>query len=59
MTTVQTVVTFIVRMTHDSAGSIKGVIERASTGAKRPVDGCDAVGPAIAEMLKADKERAS
>jgi hypothetical protein len=56
---VQTAVTFIVRMTRDSAGTVKGVIERASTGAKRPVEGCDAVGPAIAEMLKAEKERAS
>jgi len=59
MSTVQTAITFIVRLTRDSAGTVKGVIERASTGDKRPVDGCEAVGPALAEMLKADRERAS
>jgi hypothetical protein len=48
--------TFIVRLTRDEEGKVHGVVERASTGAKRPVDGFTDVGSVIAAMLNAERE---
>jgi hypothetical protein len=55
----QTVITFIVRMTRDDAGGLRGVIERAATGAKQPVESCEAVGAVIAAMLAAERKEPS
>ena len=52
-----TVVTFIVRMTRNEAGIASGIIERASTGAKQPVDRCEDLGRVVAEMLAAEPKK--
>ena len=44
-------VSFLVRVSLDQAGEVRGVIERVATGAKEPFTGADAIGPAIARML--------
>jgi hypothetical protein len=43
--------TFIVRLTRDKAGRITGVVEKVKTGRKARVEGLDAVGRAIGEMI--------
>lgn len=48
--------TFIVRLTRDEEGTVHGVVERASTGAKRPVEDFTTVGLVIAAMLNAERE---
>jgi len=43
--------TFIVRMTRDGRGLLRGVVERVRTGEKERVDGIEAVSPLVARML--------
>jgi hypothetical protein len=43
--------TFVVRLTRDEAGRITGVVEQVKTGLKARVEGLDAVGRAIGEMI--------
>jgi hypothetical protein len=43
--------TFVVRLTRDEAGRLTAVVERVKTGQKIRVDGLEAVGRAIGEML--------
>ena len=54
-----TVMTFIVRLIRNDSGAIHGVIERASTGAKQAVDGSEAIGVVIADMVAAETKRKS
>ena len=44
--------TFVVRLTRDKVGRITGVIEQVRTGLKARVEGLDAVGKAIGEMIE-------
>jgi len=44
--------TFVVRLTRDEVGRITGVIEQVRTGLKARVEGLDAVGKAIGEMIE-------
>ena len=50
----QPLTTFIVRVFRDPAGRIRAVIERVSSGFKLQVDGAEAIGPAITQMLTSD-----
>jgi hypothetical protein len=43
--------TFVVRLTRDEAGRITGIVEQVKTGLKARVEGLDAVGRAIGEMI--------
>jgi hypothetical protein len=43
--------TFVVRLTCDKVGRITGVVEQVKTGLKARVEGLDAVGRAIGEMI--------
>ncbi len=43
--------TFVVRLTRDKVGRITGVVEQVKTGLKTRVDGLDAVGRTIGEMI--------
>jgi len=43
--------TFVVRLTRDKGGRITGVVEQVKTGLKARVEGLDAVGRAIGEMI--------
>jgi hypothetical protein len=43
--------TFVVRLTRDKVGRITGVVEQVRTGLKARVEGLDAVGRAIGEMI--------
>jgi hypothetical protein len=51
--------TFIVRLIRNESGALHGVIERASTGAKQAVDGCQAIGAVIADMVASETKRKS
>ena len=46
--------TFIVRLSRDDEGQVHGIVERASTGLKRPVEDVANVGSVIAVMLNAE-----
>jgi hypothetical protein len=48
--------TFIVRLSRDDEGQVHGIVERASTGLKRPVEDVANVGSVIAVMLNAEAE---
>jgi len=43
--------TFVVRLTRDKVGRITGVVEQVKTGRKARVEGLDAVGRVIGEMI--------
>jgi hypothetical protein len=43
--------TFVIRLTSDDLGRVTGVVERVKTGLKTRVEGLDAVGRAIGEMI--------
>jgi hypothetical protein len=43
--------TFVVRLTRDEVGRITGVVEQVKTGLKARVEGLDAVGRTIGEMI--------
>lgn len=43
--------TFVVRLTRDEVGRLSGVIEQVKTGRKVRVDGVEAMGRAIEEMI--------
>ena len=43
--------TFVVRLTRDKGGRITGVVEKVKTGRKARVEGLDAVGRVIGEMI--------
>jgi len=43
--------TFVLRLTRDEAGHITGVVELVKTGLKARVEGLDAVGRTIGEMI--------
>jgi hypothetical protein len=43
--------TFVVRLTCDKVGRITGVVEQVRTGLKVRVEGLDAVGRAIGELI--------
>lgn len=43
--------TFIVRLMRDDTGTVRGVVERARTGAKERFEGYEALGAVIARML--------
>jgi hypothetical protein len=43
--------TFVVRLTRDNAGRVTGVVEQVKTELKARVDGLEAVGRAIGEMI--------
>jgi len=44
-------VTFIVRLTQDKTGQITGIVQQVKTGRKERVEGLEAVGRTIAEMI--------
>ena len=50
-----TAATFIVRLSRDASGALRGIVERAATGIKQPVDGYEAIGSVIATMLDAER----
>jgi hypothetical protein len=50
-----TAMTFIVRMSRDSSGGVRGIVERAATGAKERFVGCAAIGPLIAGMIETER----
>lgn len=43
--------TFVVRLTRDKVGRISGVVQQVRTGLKARVEGLDAIGRAIGEMI--------
>lgn len=43
--------TFVVRLTRDKAGRFTGVVEKVKTGRKARIDGLEAIGRAIADMI--------
>jgi hypothetical protein len=43
--------TFVVRLTRDEVGRTSGVVEQVKTGLKARVEGLDAIGRAIGEMI--------
>ena len=43
--------TFVVRLTRDEVGRITGVVEEVKTGLKVRVEGLDAIGRALGEMI--------
>lgn len=43
--------TFVVRLTRDKTGRITGVVEQVKTGLKTRVEGLDAVGQTIGQMI--------
>jgi len=43
--------TFVVRLTRDKVGRITGVVEQVKTGLKVRVEGLEALGRVIGEML--------
>ena len=43
--------TFVVRLTRDKVGHVTGVVEQVKTGLKARVEGLDAVGRVIGEMI--------
>ena len=43
--------TFVVRLIRDKVGRLTGVVEQVRTGLKVRVEGLDAVGRAIGEMI--------
>ena len=43
--------TFILRLTRDAAGRVRGVLERVRTGEKVPVQGLGTLGPLVGRML--------
>jgi hypothetical protein len=48
--------TFIIRLVHQPAGGISGVVERVRTGLKEKFDGREALCGLIQKMLVKDKE---
>jgi hypothetical protein len=56
MTEAPTASTFIIRLVHQPAGDISGVIERVRTGIKEKFDGREAFCQLLQKMLVKDKE---
>jgi hypothetical protein len=50
------VVTFIIRITHDSARHVSGTVERVRTGEKERFTDTAAVGAVIERMLESDHQ---
>jgi hypothetical protein len=48
--------TFILRLSSDAAGRVRGVLERVRTGEKVKVEELDALGPLLGQMLRAGKD---
>lgn len=48
--------TFIVRITRDPSGRLRGIVERVRTGEKQRFTGADEVGGVIAQMLAHDDD---
>ena len=46
-------VSFLIRVSLDQAGQMRGIVERVATGAKEAFTGADAIGPVIARMFPA------
>lgn len=44
--------TFVIRLAHDRAGGISGVLERVRTGEKVRFNGLESVAPTLAAMLE-------
>jgi hypothetical protein len=42
--------TFIVRLTRDESGRLRGMVERVRTGEKAPVEGLEVIAGVIARM---------
>lgn len=47
--------TFVVRLSADSTGRLRGVVERVRTGEKRRFDGLEALGPLIGRMAASER----
>jgi hypothetical protein len=50
------VVIFMVRITRDGAGRLRGTVERVRTGEKERFTGADGIGGVIERMLQTDLE---
>ena len=50
--------TFILRLTRDAAGRVRGVLERVRTGEKVPVQGLGTLGLLVGQMLGAGEDAA-
>jgi hypothetical protein len=50
------VVIFMVRITRDAAGHLRGTVERVRTGEKERFTGAGGIGGVIERMLQADHE---
>ena len=50
--TIESRVSFVVRVVEDAGGQVTGVIERVATGAKETFSGMEAIGRVIAQMLR-------
>jgi hypothetical protein len=50
------VVTFMIRITRDAAGRLRGTVERVRTGEKERFTGADGIGGVIERMLQTDQE---
>ena len=46
--------TFIVRVSQDAGGGVRGIVERARTGEKQQFHGVEAISPLIARMVEND-----
>ena len=46
--------TFVIRLVHDSAGGVSGVVERVRTGFKQRFEGREALNRLVEEMLAKD-----
>jgi hypothetical protein len=47
-------VTFVVRVSRDEAGRVRGVVERVRTGHKERFDGLDDIAAIIRRLLEGD-----
>jgi len=45
-------VTFVVRVSRDRGGRLRGIVERVKTGAKAPFTGADALAEVIDRMVR-------
>jgi hypothetical protein len=50
------VLTFIVRITRDATGRLRGTVERVRTGEKERFTGADSIGVVVERMLDDDRQ---
>ena len=50
---------FVVRVSRDRQGRLRGVVERIKTGEKRPFTGAESLGAVVERMLATATDRAT